>query len=86
MNGDDLFTGNGEDAVDQWTLDQTSGAAVALQTHWVCMFSQEILPIKGRGKQVRRGVLVTALPPVLLIGSWPRRRSADTEIVVGYIF
>lgn len=36
MNGDDLFTGNGEDAVDQWTLDQTSGAAAALQKHWVC--------------------------------------------------
>lgn len=36
MNGDDLFTGNGEEAVDQWTLDQTSGAATALQKHWVC--------------------------------------------------
>ena len=35
MNGDDLFTGSGKDAVDQWTFDQTSGAAAALQTHWV---------------------------------------------------
>ena len=69
MNGDDLFTGNGKDAVDQWTLDQTSGAAAALQTHWVCTFSQQILPIKDRGNQPRRGVLVTTLLPVVLIRS-----------------
>lgn len=36
MNGDDIFTGNGKNAVDQWTFDQTEGAAAALQTHWVC--------------------------------------------------
>ncbi|KAL9072780.1 MAG: hypothetical protein Q9161_003321 [Pseudevernia consocians] len=40
MNSDDLFTGNGEDAVDQWTLDQTSGAATALQKHWDTYFTE----------------------------------------------
>ena len=50
MNGDDLFTGNGKDAVDQWTLDQTIGAAAALQTHWVCVLSHRsfLVPITSR--------------------------------------
>lgn len=50
MNGDDLFTGNGEEAVDQWTLDQTSGAATALQKHWDTYFNEtDVQTLKGYG-------------------------------------
>lgn len=70
MNGDDLFTGNGANGVDQWTLDQTSGAATALQKHWVrTRFAADLPHCRKPYSQTQNAKrrLLVAVPNVLTL-------------------